>query len=383
MPGALDGLLVADFSRVLAGPYAAMTLGDLGADVVKVERPGAGDDTRTWGPPWAPDGQSTYYLGLNRNKRSVTLNLGDAADQALAVELAVRADVLIENFRPGTFERYGLGYEQLREQNPGLIYCSITGFGAATEEAAEMSGYDLVAQAVSGLMSITGESDGQPMKVGVALVDQLCALQATTGILAALHARQIGGRGQRVEASLMGAALAALLNQGSAYLGGGVVGRRLGNRHPSIVPYQTFAAADGFFVLACGNDGQFAQVCTVVGRPELAADQRFATGPQRAAFVDELDDELSAVFISRQAEYWLAGFAAVGVPAGPINTIDRAFADGERLGLDPIVETDGQRSVRSAINLSETPTTVRRGSPHLGQHDAELRRWLATRRQSP
>jgi crotonobetainyl-CoA:carnitine CoA-transferase CaiB-like acyl-CoA transferase len=354
-----------------------MTLGDLGADVIKVERPGAGDDTRSWGPPWR-DQVSTYYLGLNRNKRSVTLDLSDSTDRALALRLALRADVLVENFRPGTLERYGLGFEQLRAANPGLVYCSITGFGAATEEAAELSGYDLLVQAMSGLMSVTGATDGEPMKAGVAVVDHVTALQSTIGILAALRARDLTGVGQRVEVSLMGAALAAMLNLASGYLGAGSVGRRLGNRHPSVAPYQTFASSDGWFVLACGNDSQFAKVAAAVGRAELTDDDRYRTNSSRVANIDDLDHELSAGFATATTAEWIERLTDVGVPAGPINNLAQAFSDAERLGVAPVVTIDGQPSVRSPIGLSETPMSVRRPPPGLGEHDAEIRRWLAT-----
>ena len=381
--GPLAGLLVADFSRVLAGPYAAMTLGDLGADVIKVERPGAGDDTRSWGPPWV-DGVATYYTALNRNKRSLTLDLGDPADRVLAVELAERADVLVENFRPGTLDRYGLGYEAVSANNPRLIYCSITGFGAATDEAADLSGYDLLVQAMSGLMSITGRPDGQPTKVGVAVVDHVTALQSTIGILAALDARHRTGLGQRVEVSLMGSALAALINQGSAHVGAGVVPGRMGNRHPSVAPYQTFPAADGWFVVACGNDGQFAKVAAAVGLPDLATDARFATNSARIANLDDLEAVLVTAFSTGTVEHWIAALTAGGVPAGPINDIGQAFTDATRLGIAPVVttEADGrlERTVRSPIGLSATPTSVRRNAPVLGEHDAELRTWLAAPR---
>ena len=388
--GPLAGILVADFSRVLAGPYAAMTLGDLGADVIKVERPASGDDTRAWGPPWV-DGVATYYVGLNRNKRSLTLDLSNPYDMVLAVELAHRADVLIENFRPGTLDRYGLGYADLSAAHPSLIYCSITGFGSATQEAAELSGYDLLVQAMSGLMSVTGQPDGEPTKVGVALIDHICALQATIGILAALRVRERTGKGQRVEVSLMGSALAAMLNQASAHIGAGAVPGPLGNRHPSIAPYQTFRAADGYFVVACGNDTQFARVAICVGRDDLTTDQRFATNAARVAHVDELDDMLSTVFATLSVAHWVDHLTKSGVPAGPINNIAQAFVTASNLGLDPIVVTPVsgatagadrgavavQRTVRSPIGLSATPTSVRRAAPGLGEHDLELRNWLS------
>ncbi len=378
--GPLDGLLVADFSRVLAGPYAAMALGDLGADVIKVERPGSGDDTRAWSPPEV-DGTSTYYLALNRNKRSMTLDLTDPADQRLAVRLAERADVLIENFRPGTLDRYGLGFDDLRGANRGLIYCSITGFGE-TPAAVDLPGYDLLVQAASGMMSITGDPDWPPLKVGVALVDHICALQATIGVLAALHHRSRTGDGQRVSVSLMGAALAALLNQASGYIGAGVVPGRLGNRHPSVAPYQTFPTANGHLVIACGNDRQFAAICRELEVAGLASDERFATNAARIRNIDALDEALTARLLTNTRDHWVAAFTAAGVPAGPINDIAQAFAQAARIGMSAIVETPtgaGQtvRTVTSPVGLSATPASVRRPPPGLGEHDAELRAWLA------
>src|ERR687890_698846 len=277
--GPLDGLLVADFSRVLAGPFAAMTLGDLGADVIKVERPEAGDDTRHWGPPWR-DGESTYYLGLNRNKRSVALDLGDEGDRELARRLAERADVLIESFRPGLMARWGLDGDTLRASNPGLVTCSVTAFGTG-DEARKLPGYDFLAQAMGGLMSVTGEEDGRPLKTGAAVVDLVCGLLAVVGIQAALAERARTGRGRHVEVSLMDAALTSLLNQGSAWVLGGVVPRRRGNRHPSIAPYETYDAADRPLDVAVGNDRQFTRLCEALGLPELPADPRFATNRAR------------------------------------------------------------------------------------------------------
>src|SRR5829696_1867439 len=269
-PGPLDGLLVADFSRVLAGPFAAMTLGDLGADVVKVERPGGGDDTRAWGPPWRGE-ESTYYLGLNRNKRSVALDLADEGDRALARALGERADVLIESFRPGLMASWGLGGDALRERNPRLVSCSITAFGSS-ERAAGLPGYDLLLQAMGGLMSVTGEADGPPLKVGAAVVDLVCGLLAVIGIQAALAERAASGRGRHVEVSLMDAALLSLLNQGSAWVLGGVVPHRRGNRHPSITPYETFEAADRPIAVAVGNDRLFGRLCDALGLSELPGD---------------------------------------------------------------------------------------------------------------
>jgi len=365
--GALDGLLVADFSRVLAGPLCTQTLGDLGADVVKVERPGAGDDTRGWGP--------TYYLGLNRNKRSITLDLADPADAVLARRLAERADVLVESFRPGTIDRLGLGYEAVAESNPGVVYCSISAFGSG-DEAARLPGYDLLLQAMSGLMSVTGEPGGRPLKVGAALIDMVCGLYATTGVLAALHARERTGRGQHVEVSLMDSALAGLLNQASAYLNAGVVPGRLGNRHPSIAPYETFRAADGDFAVAVGNDAIFARLCEAIGRPELATDGRFATNVARLERREELGAMLEDAFAAAPAVEWVQRLSAAGVPAGPINDIAQAFAFAEALGLAPVWETEGVRTVRSPLLLGDTPASARRHPPGLGEHDAELRAWL-------
>jgi len=373
--GALDGLLVADFSRVLAGPLCTQTLGDLGADVVKVERPGAGDDTRTWGPPFVEQG-ATYYLGLNRNKRSVTLDLGDAADAALARRLADRADVLVESFRPGTIDRLGLGYDAVSATNPGVVYCSISAFGSG-EQAARLPGYDLLLQAMSGLMSVTGEADGRPLKVGAALIDMVCGLYATTGVLAALHARQRTGRGQRVEVSLMDSALAGLLNQASAHLMAGVVPRRLGNRHPSITPYETYRAADGDFAVAVGNDAIFVRLCEAIGRPELGTDERFATNAARFEHREELGAILEGAFHAEPASSWVQRLSEAGVPAGPINDIAEAFALAQALGLEPVWETDGVRTVRSPLRLSDTPASSRLPPPQLGEHDGALRAWLA------
>lgn len=352
--GPLAGLLVADFSRVLAGPLAAMTLGDLGADMVKVERPGPGDDTRAWGPPHAPDGTSTYYLSVNRNKRGVALDL--AAPEAL--DLARRADILVENFAPGTMERFGLGYEQLRPANPRLIYASVTGFGRGSADP----GYDFLIQALGGLMSVTGAPDGPPTKVGVALVDVLAGQQLTAGILAALYSRQHTGRGQRVDVNLLGSLLAALVNQASAVLNAGVVPGRLGNRHPSIAPYETYAAADGEVVLAVGNDGQFGRLCAAL---DLPVDPRFATNAGRVAHREALTAALEGVFGRAPVAHWVAVLTAAGVPCGAVNTIAEGIALAERLGLEPVVDLAGRRSIASPIALSETPVSYRLAPPDL------------------
>jgi crotonobetainyl-CoA:carnitine CoA-transferase CaiB-like acyl-CoA transferase len=367
--GALSGLVVADFSRVLAGPYATMLLADLGAEVVKVERPGTGDDTRAWGPPYAPGGEATYFLGVNRNKRSIVLDL--RADAEAARALAARADVLVENFRPGTMDRLGLGYDALRELNPGLVYCSITGFGSGP--GAALPGYDLIAQAVGGLMSVTGEPDGPGTKAGVALVDVITGLHAGLGILAALRHRDRTGEGQRIEVSLLSSLLSALTNHASAYAAAGVVPRAMGNRHPSIVPYEVFETADRPLVIAAGNDRLYQALCGVLNRPDLAADPRYATNAGRVAARAELVAELNSALRERPADEWFELLAAAGVPCGPINDLAAAFALAEDLGLEPAVELGGVGQVANPIRLSATPPSYRRPPPELGQDDAWVR----------
>ncbi|QYC39992.1 Formyl-coenzyme A transferase [Nonomuraea coxensis DSM 45129] len=370
--GALDGLLVADFSRVLAGPYATMLLADLGAEVVKVERPGAGDDTREWGPPYGPGGEATYFLGVNRNKRSIALDL--RADAEVARALAARADVLVENFRPGTMDRLGLGYDALRELNPGLVYCSITGFGSGA--GAELPGYDLIAQAVGGLMSVTGDPDGPGTKAGVALVDVITGLHAALGVMAALRHRERTGEGQRVEVSLLSSLLSALTNHASAYAAAGVVPRAMGNRHPSIVPYEVFETADRPLVIAAGNDRQFQVLCRVLDRPDLAADPRYATNAGRVTARADLVDELNAALRGRPADAWFELLTAAGVPCGPINDLSAAFALAADLGLEPAVDLDGVGQVANPIRLAETPPSYRRRPPALGADEAWVRALL-------
>src|SRR5829696_5487163 len=371
----LDGILVADFSRVLAGPLAAMLLGDLGADVVKVERPDGGDDTRAWGPPWRGD-EATYYLGLNRNKRSLALDLADPGDVALARRLAGRADVLIESFRPGLMARWGLDGDTLRAANRRLVTCSVTAFGTG-DEARVLPGYDFLAQALGGLMSVTGEEDGPPLKVGAAVVDLVCGLLAAIGIQAALAERAKTGRGRHVEVSLMDAALLSLLNQGSAWVLGGVVPRRRGNRHPSITPYETFEAADRPLAVAAGNDRLFARLCGVLGLPELVGDERFATNAARVAHADDLAVRLGAVFATRPAAEWIAELTAAAVPAGPINDVAEAFAYAESLGMEPIVEAGGYPLPSPPLRLDGDRPAVRLPPPKLDEHGDELRRWLS------
>jgi crotonobetainyl-CoA:carnitine CoA-transferase CaiB-like acyl-CoA transferase len=371
----LSGILVADFSRVLAGPLAAMLLGDLGADVVKVERPDGGDDTRAWGPPWR-EGEATYYLGLNRNKRSVALDLGDPGDLELARELARRADVLIESFRPGLMARWGLDGETLRAGgNPGLITCSVTAFGTG-EAARGLPGYDFLLQAMGGLMSITGERDGRPLKAGAAVIDLVCGLLAANGIQAALVERARTGAGRHVEVSLMDSALLSLLNQGSAWVLGGVVPGRLGNRHPSITPYETYDASDRPLAVAVGNDRLFARLCDALGLAELAADERFATNAARVAHADALAAAFAPVFARRTADEWVEALRAAGVPAGPINDVAQAFGLAEELGMEPVVEAGGYSLAAPPLRLDGERPEVRLPPPRLDEQGEELRAWL-------
>ncbi len=367
MPPALPSLRVLDFSRVLAGPYATMILADLGAEVTKIERPGTGDDTRAWGPPYDEAGNATYFLSVNRNKRSLALDLHKAADLEKARQLACESDVVVENFRPGLMDELGLGYEQLRRDNPGLIYCSITGFGA---QATQLPGYDLLVQALGGLMSITGPADGHPHKVGVALVDVLAGLFATIGILAAVSHRARTGEGQRVEVDLLSSLLSAMVNQSAAYTAAGVVPARMGNRHPSIAPYEPLTCAGGELVVAVGNDRQFASLCSVLGAPELARDARFASNSSRVAHREELIPELERRLAERPASEWAAELTEARVPAGVVNDIAGAFRLAESLGLEPIVSLsreDGTevRLPRNPIRLSATPPAYRLAPPAL------------------
>lgn len=367
--GALGQLRILDFSRVLAGPLATMVLADLGAEVTKVERPGGGDETRAWGPPYDEVGEATYFQSVNRNKRSLVLDLSDEDDRAEAERLAATADVVVENFRPGVMAKLGLGYEELAAANPGLVYCSITGFGSG-EAGAALPGYDLLVQALGGLMSVTGEPDGPPLKVGVALVDVVAGLFAAVGILAALEHRHRSGRGQQVEVDLLSALLAGLVNQASGYTAAGVVPGRIGNAHPSIAPYELLASGDGELVLAVGNDRQFAGLCEELGRPELAEDARFATNPARVEHRIALRAELEAALASRPADEWAAALTARRVPAGVVNDLAGAFAFAAAIDLDPIVEVprdDGPPVplTRNPIRLSETPPTYRSAPPRL------------------
>ena len=378
MAGPLDGVLVADFSRVLAGPLCTVNLADLGATVVKVERPGTGDDTRAWGPPWSSSG-STYFESVNRSKLSVTFDLRTPADRALALELASRADVLVENHRPGALKRLGLGYEQVQAVNPGIIYCSITGFGAAA--GAELLGYDFVVQAMGGLMSITGEPERQPTKAGVALVDVLCGKDATIGVLAALAARGQSGHGCRVEVNLLSSLLGALVNQAQGYLETGEAPQRMGNRHPSIAPYETLRCRDGLLAVACGNDGQFVRFAAVIGAPELSNDKRFRTNSARVAHRGELVAALESCLVGQDAATWAERLTEAQVPAGKVGTIADGFALAERLGLAPTVEVGPShtRQVRHAVTFHPDLVTSPTPPPALGADTDAIRVWLADR----
>ncbi|HEY0837810.1 MAG TPA: CaiB/BaiF CoA-transferase family protein [Azospirillum sp.] len=379
MAGPLGHVRVLELSRVLAGPWAAQTLADLGADVVKVERPGAGDDTRTWGPPWAGE-ESAYFLSTNRGKRSVTIDFERPEGQELVRRLASQADVVIENFKVGGLKKYGLDFDSLHALNPRLVYCSVTGFGQDGPYAAR-AGYDFMIQGMGGLMSITGQPDGEPgggpVKVGVAVTDVFTGLYAAIGVMGALAHRDRTGVGQWVNLALLDVQVAVLANQGMNYLVSGKAPQRLGNAHPNIVPYQAFATRDGHIIVAVGNDGQFTRFCTAAGRPELAADERYATNPQRVAHRRELVAILEEVMRTRDTADWLAALEPLGVPCGPINDVAAVFAD-------PHVRARGLRqelehatagtvpTIASPIRYSATPIEHTMAPPALGAHTDEV-----------
>ncbi|MEN3608786.1 CaiB/BaiF CoA-transferase family protein [Plantactinospora sp. ZYX-F-223] len=375
-PGPLAGLVVADFSRILAGPYATMLLADLGADVIKVEGP-AGDDTRTWMPP-VRDGVATYYLGINRNKRSIALDLRSPGDLAVAHALAARADVMIENFKPGGMRRFGLDYESVVAENPGVVYASISGFG--TGAGASLPGYDLMVQAISGLMSLTGDPEGSPYRAGISVFDVMAGMHANIGILAALHHRAASGRGQHVEVNLLSSALSGLVNHSSGYVAGGVVPYRMGNAHPSLFPYEPLPTADGELIVIAGNDGQFHKLCEVLGLPELVDDPRFGRNQDRTANREELRPLLVERLRTRTRDEWFAELIAAGVACAPINTIDRGVAFAEQLGLDPVVTVgegaDAVPMVRNPITFSATRPRYDLPPPGLDEHGEEIRAWL-------
>ncbi|MBO0847854.1 MAG: CoA transferase [Pseudonocardia sp.] len=373
----LDGILVADFSRVLAGPYATMLLADLGADVVKVEGP-KGDETRTWTPP-DRDGVATYYLAINRGKRSIALDLRDERDAELARELARRADIVIQNFKSGGLAKYRLDYPSVRAGNPAVVYASISGFGAGP--GARVPGYDLMVQALSGLMSLTGEPDGPPYRAGVSVIDVIAGNHAAIAILAALRHRDLTGEGQHAEINLLSSALSGLVNQGSAYIAGGVVPYRMGNEHPSVYPYEPLPTADRDIIIAAANDGQFRALCQVLGVPELADDDRFLHNADRTANRGALKPILVERLATKGATEWFDALVGAGVPCGPINTVDDGFALAERFGLEPVVNVgEGERIVpttRNPIRFSATPVRYRLPPPELDEHGVELRAWLS------
>lgn len=388
---ALAGLKVLDLSRVLAGPWCGQLLADLGADVIKVERPGIGDDTRRWGPPWltGADGRATtesaYFMAANRNKRSVTIDLAQPEGQRLVKELAAQADVLIENFKTGGLAQYGLDPESLSVLNPRLIYCSITGFGQ-TGPYAERPGYDFLVQGMGGLMSLTGQPDGEPgagpLKVGVALTDVMTGMYASSAILAALHRRTVSGKGQHIDLALLDVQVAALANQAMNFLVGGTVPRRLGNAHPNIVPYQDFPTADGYMILTVGNDTQFTSLCQVLGHAEWAADARFKTNQQRVLNRGVLVPLICEATRTRKTGAWIAAMEAANVPCGPVNTLDAVFADPQVQAREMRIEMPHAAGVdvplvANPIRMSESAVRYRTAPPLLGEHtDQVLADWL-------
>ena len=379
-PGPLDGVRVLDLTRVVAGPYCSMFLGDLGAEVVKVEQPGAGDDTRGWGPPFA-GGESAYYLCINRNKQSLTLDLKSRRAVELLRGLAKVADVIIENFRPGTMERLGLGEKELRAIHPRLIYASLTGFGA-DGPMSDWPGYDLIVQAWGGLMSITGAPDGEPVKVGVAIIDLVAGLMLGKAITAALFAREKIGVGQRIDTSLLEAEVASLINVGSNYLVGGTVPARWGNAHPNIVPYQNFKTADGYLVIGVASEVIWRRFCAAVGRADLSHDPRFANNAKRVENRAALIALLSALFVQRNNDTWFRLLTEAEVPCAPVQTIDQVFQAPQVLHRDMLMEVDHPTAgrVRMAgipVKFSVTPASVRRPPPLLGEHSENvLKNWL-------
>jgi len=377
-PGPLQGLLVADLSRVLAGPYATQILGDLGADIIKVEAP-SGDETRHWIPP-ERNGVSTYYLGINRNKRSIVLNFGDEDDQAVAKELCRRADIVIENHKPGGLKKFGLDYESVKATNPDVIYASISGYGTA--EGASLPGYDLTVQAASGLMSLTGDPDGPAFRSGVSVFDITTGLQSVIGILSALHHREKTGEGQHIEVSLLMTALSVMANHSSTYVASGNVPFRMGNAHPSLFPYEPLPCQDGDIIIVAANDGQFRKLTDVLGVGHLADDDRFGTSEERNRNRGILKPLLIEALMTKTRKEWFDLLSAAGVACGPINTLGQGIEFAKELGLNPVVEVgDGDEAVpmvRNAITFSDTPPTYRSAPPALGAHSTDIRTWLTT-----
>ncbi|KIC68591.1 CoA transferase [Kocuria rhizophila] len=383
-PLPLDGVLVADFSRVLAGPLCTMTLADLGARVIKVERPGTGDDTRHWGPPFSETGP-TYYESVNRNKESVCLDLREDEGRELARELALRADVVVENFKPGGMANLGLGYDEISAENPGVVFVSVSGFGTAG--GAHLAGYDFLVQAVGGLMSITGRADGEPTKAGVALVDVLTAKDATIGTLAALEQRRRTGRGAHIDVSLLSSLQGALVNQGQAYLGAGKVPQRMGNDHPSIVPYQLLQCSDAPLAVTVGNDRQFRKFTEVLGIPETAEDERYASNGARVDHREELTALLEEALAARAASEWQEALTEVGVPAGKVGGIDEGVALAEELGLEPTVDVQDRtgttvgRQFRHPAQWTPPLASPTQAPPQLGEDTETVTKWLRQPRE--
>jgi formyl-CoA transferase len=393
MPGPLSHIRVLDLSRVLAGPWAAQNLADLGAEVIKIERPGAGDDTRGWGPPWMKDGQgkdtaeSAYFLSVNRNKKSVTLDIAKPEGQKIARELALQSQVLIENYKVGTLKRYGLDYDSLKSANPGLIYCSVTGFGQDGPYAPR-PGYDFIFQGMGGLMSITGERDGQPgagpQKVGIAITDVLTGMYASVAILAAITHRERTGQGQYIDAALLDTMVAFNANQIVSFFCSGKIPLRWGNAHPQVVPYEVFPTADGHIILAIGNDSQFASFCQTAGCAELAQEPRFKTMSQRIIHRGELIPLITEVMRTRTKHEWIQALEAANVPCGPINNMKEVFEDPQvqhrKLRVDIPHSLGGAAPVvASPLRLSETPVEYRLAPPTLGQHNDEILKGLLGR----
>lgn len=375
----LRGVRVLDFSRILAGPYCTMVLGDLGAEVIKIERPGTGDETRAWGPPFV-GGESAYFLCVNRNKKSVTVDMSTAAGKAVIRDLTVHSDVLVENFRPGTMEKLGLGYDSLKSINPRLVYCAISGFGRSGPDK-DRAGVDVIVEGVGGLMSITGESDGPPVKVGVAIIDVATALHAHGAIMAALFERERTGHGRRLDFSLLEVQIATLINIGSDYLIGGVIPKRWGSAHTSIVPYQAFEASDGYVVVGAINESLWVRFCDAIEQPGLASDPRFCTNRLRGQHRADLLALVQPIFRLRPRSDWLQRFRAQGIPCGPINTLDEVYRDPQVEHLGIVQEVDHPTAGRirlagSPIRADEAQLPVRLPPPRLGEHTEEVLRDL-------